>query len=65
MFLPAQVTGLPRDSVVNVPAVGTVDKTDLIDRAVRYRWPCCARSIEAYGAFWISKAPLVEIFQHA
>jgi mRNA interferase MazF len=29
VFLPAVVTGLPRDSVVNVTAVVTLDKTDL------------------------------------
>lgn len=31
-FLPATVTGLPRDSVVNVTALVTLDKTDLSDR---------------------------------
>ncbi len=30
-FLPAAVTGLPRDSVVNVTALVTLDKTDLSD----------------------------------
>lgn len=30
-FLPAAVTGLARDSVVNVTALVTVDKTDLHD----------------------------------
>lgn len=30
-FLPATVTGLPRDSVVNVTALVTLDKTDLTD----------------------------------
>ena len=29
VFLPAAVTGLPRDSVVNVTALVTLDKTDL------------------------------------
>ena len=33
VFLPAVMTGLPRDSVANVTAVVTVDKTDLGDRA--------------------------------
>jgi len=33
VFLPAQATGLPRDSVVNVTAVVTLDKADLTDRA--------------------------------
>jgi len=33
VFLPASATGLPRDSVVNVTALVTVDKTDLLDRA--------------------------------
>lgn len=33
VFLPAQVTGLPRDSVVNVTAVVTLNKTELTDRA--------------------------------
>lgn len=28
-FLPASVTGLPRDSVVNVTAIVTLDKTDV------------------------------------
>lgn len=32
VFLPAAVTGLPRDSVVNVTALITLDKTDLTDR---------------------------------
>ena len=30
-FLPSVVTGLPRDSVVNVTALVTLDKTDLSD----------------------------------
>jgi mRNA interferase MazF len=29
VFLPATSTGLPKDSVVNVTALATVDKTDL------------------------------------
>ena len=29
MFLPASASGLPRDSVVNVTALVTVDKVDL------------------------------------
>jgi len=33
VFLPAQATGLPRDSVVNVTAVVTVNKTELSGRA--------------------------------
>ena len=33
VFMPATVTGLPRDSVVNVTALITLDKTDLTDRA--------------------------------
>lgn len=32
-FLPAEVTGLPRDSVVNVTALYTLNKTDLLERA--------------------------------
>ncbi len=32
VFMPATVTGLPRDSVVNVTALVTLDKTDLTDR---------------------------------
>lgn len=32
VFLPATVTGLPRDSVVNVTALVTLNKTDLTDR---------------------------------
>ena len=35
VFLPAAVTGLPRDSVVNVTALVTLDKTDLTDRVGR------------------------------
>lgn len=31
-FLPAAATGLPRDSVVNVTALVTLNKTDLTDR---------------------------------
>jgi len=31
VFLPAAATGLPRDSVVNVTAVVTLDKTDLTE----------------------------------
>jgi mRNA interferase MazF len=31
-FLPATVTGLPRDSVVNVTALVTLNKTDLSER---------------------------------
>lgn len=31
VFLPAAATGLPRDSVVNVTAVVTLNKTDLTD----------------------------------
>ncbi|MGL5851074.1 MAG: type II toxin-antitoxin system PemK/MazF family toxin [Phycicoccus sp.] len=33
VFLPATATGLPRDSVVNVTALVTLNKTDLTDRA--------------------------------
>ncbi|AYE99292.1 type II toxin-antitoxin system PemK/MazF family toxin (plasmid) [Mycobacterium paragordonae] len=32
VFLPASTTGLSRDSVVNVTALVTLNKTDLIDR---------------------------------
>ena len=32
VFLPATATGLPRDSVVNVTALVTLNKTDLADR---------------------------------
>ncbi len=32
VFLPAAATGLPRDSVVNVMALVTLNKTDLTDR---------------------------------
>ena len=32
-FLPAATTGLPRDSVVNVSSLATVNKYDLLDRA--------------------------------
>lgn len=32
VFLPAAVTGLPRDSVVNVTALVTLNKTDLTGR---------------------------------
>jgi mRNA interferase MazF len=32
VFLPATPTGLPRDSVVNVTAIVTLNKTDLTDR---------------------------------
>jgi mRNA interferase MazF len=35
VFLPATATGLPRDSVVNVTAVVTLNKTDLTDRVGR------------------------------
>jgi mRNA interferase MazF len=31
VFLPASVTGLPKDSAVNVTAIVTLDKTDLRD----------------------------------
>ncbi len=33
VFLPAAVTGLPRDSVVNVTALVTLDKGDLTEQA--------------------------------
>lgn len=33
VFLPAAATGLPRDSVVNVTAVVTLNKTDLAEQA--------------------------------
>ena len=33
VFLPAAATGLPRDSVVNVTAVVTLNKTDLDEKA--------------------------------
>jgi mRNA interferase MazF len=33
VFLPAAITGLPRDSVVNVTAIVTVDKENLEERA--------------------------------
>jgi mRNA interferase MazF len=33
VFLPASATGLPRDSVVNVTAIVTLDKADLSDQA--------------------------------
>jgi mRNA interferase MazF len=32
VFLPATATGLPRDSVVNVTAMVTLNKTDLTER---------------------------------
>lgn len=32
VFLPTSATGLPRDSVVNVTALVTLNKTDLTDR---------------------------------
>lgn len=32
VFLPAKATGLPRDSVVNVTALATLDKTDPEER---------------------------------
>lgn len=32
VFLPAAVTGLPRDSAVNVTAVVTLNKADLAER---------------------------------
>lgn len=32
VFLPATATGLPRDSVVNVTAIVTLNKTDLTGR---------------------------------
>ncbi len=32
VFLPSTATGLPRDSVVNVTAMVTLNKTDLADR---------------------------------
>ena len=32
VFLPTTATGLPRDSVVNVTALVTLDKTDLAER---------------------------------
>ena len=35
VFLPANATGLPRDSVVNVTAVVTLNKTDLTDQVGR------------------------------
>ena len=35
VFLPAAATGLPRDSVLNVTALVTLDKADLVDRAGR------------------------------
>lgn len=35
VFLPATVSGLPRDSVVNVTALVAVNKTDLTDRVGR------------------------------
>lgn len=35
VFLPATVTGLPRDSVANVTALVTLNKTDLTDRVGR------------------------------
>ena len=35
VFLPAAVTGLPKDSVVNVTAVVTLNKTDLSEQAGR------------------------------
>ncbi len=33
VFLPAVASGLPRDSVVNVTALATLNRTDLTDRA--------------------------------
>jgi mRNA interferase MazF len=35
VFLPAAVTGLPKDSVVNVTAVITLNKADLTEQAGR------------------------------
>lgn len=35
VFLPSASTGLPRDSVVNVTALATLDKSDLTDEVLR------------------------------
>lgn len=35
VFLPASLTGLPRDSVVNVTALATIDRGDLAEHAGR------------------------------
>lgn len=35
VFLPATMTGLPRDSVANITALVTLNKTDLTDRVGR------------------------------
>ncbi|MBG6212098.1 mRNA-degrading endonuclease toxin of MazEF toxin-antitoxin module [Cryobacterium sp. CAN_C2] len=35
VFLPSSVTGLPRDSVANVTALVTLNKSDLGDHAAR------------------------------
>lgn len=45
VFLPAAATGLPRDSVVNVTALVTLDKADLSDR-VGHLPPSLAHDVE-------------------
>ncbi|HET7385037.1 MAG TPA: type II toxin-antitoxin system PemK/MazF family toxin [Nocardioidaceae bacterium] len=45
VFLPASTSGLPRDSVVNITALVTLNKSDLTDRAGQVP-PSLMRNVE-------------------
>jgi hypothetical protein len=49
VFLPAASTGLPRDSVVEVTAVVTLNKADLAEHPALRRSRSCARSTVGAG----------------
>jgi mRNA interferase MazF len=55
ILLPASSAGLPRDSVVNVSQLLTLDRTFLTEHAGRYRHGCSARSMKDSGPSYNSK----------
>lgn len=55
-FLPAAATRLSRDSVVNITALVTLNKTDLNDRVGRAPEFFFVTSSEGYVEFWACNA---------
>ena len=58
VFMPAIVAGLPRDSVVNVTPLVTLEKTDLTDRAGTAPPSLMDESSERAGWQWACSPPL-------
>ena len=58
VFMPAIVAGLPRDSVVNVTALVTLEEADLTDRAGTAPPSVMDESSERAGWQWAGSPPL-------